>query len=163
MNAEVRRAQAADGPGLYGAWVDLREHYGSVDHRFVLAPVSEEEFTAGLAEALARGTTATFVAVDDDRIVGFASGGIEANQPDRLPAYHAMVGYLYVEPPYRRTGLGRRLVDAVGRWAASYEGVSHLEMAVLSADHGAEPFWRALGFTPFIERLWAPLAADRPR
>jgi hypothetical protein len=30
-------------------------------------------------------------------------------------------------------------------------------MAVLSADDAAAGFWRSIGFSPFIERLWAPL------
>jgi hypothetical protein len=32
-------------------------------------------------------------------------------------------------------------------------------MAVLSADAAAAGFWRSIGFSPFIERLWAPLSA----
>jgi hypothetical protein len=35
-------------------------------------------------------------------------------------------------------------------------------MTVLNADAEAEQFWRALGFTPFIQRLWAPLEEQEP-
>ncbi len=163
MNVQVRRALATDGPGLYAAWIGLRRHYAGVDRRVVLVPVSENEFVGDLTEALSRGTATTFVAVDGGRVVGFASGSIEPGQEDRLPKYHATVGYVYVEASYRRAGIGRRLFDAVAAWAASFEGVSHVEMAVLSADRGAESFWRGLGFSPFIQRLWAPLGVEGPR
>lgn len=163
MTCTVRAARPSDGAALFAAWSDLRAHYAAADRRIIPAPVQEDEFLAGLDEIFGRKTSAAFVADDEGRLVGFISGGIEANQPDRLPARHATVGYLYVEPEYRRLGLGRLLFQEFARWAQSHEGVSHFEMAVLAADHHAEPFWRSLGFTPFIQRLWAPLsAADGP-
>jgi hypothetical protein len=33
-------------------------------------------------------------------------------------------------------------------------------MTVLNADETAERFWRSLGFSPFIQRLWAPLTPE---
>jgi GNAT superfamily N-acetyltransferase len=159
MTINIRDARTDDGPALYSSWQSLRAYNASVDRRIIPAPVSQQEFLAGLELILARKTSATFVAEDEGRIVGFASGGIEANQTDRLPEQHATIGYLYVEPPYRRIGLGRQLFQAIASWAASRDDVSHFEMTVLAGDEAAEAFWRSIGFTPFIQRLWAPLSA----
>jgi len=123
-------------------------------------PVSEAEFLAQFAEVLRRADSATFVAEMDGRPAGFISGGIEQNPPDRLPRRHATIGYLYVEEDARRRGAGRALFEAVAGWAGGTEGVAHFEMAVISADETAAAFWRSLGFTPFISRLWAPLPVE---
>jgi len=158
MTLKVREADISDGPALYTRWQALRSYNASVDRRIIPAPVSEPEFIAGLELILARTTSATFVAEDEGVIVGFISGGVEANQADRLPEHHVTIGYLYVEPAYRRMGLGKQLFQAVASWAADREDVSHFEMTVLAGDTTAEPFWRSLGFLPFIQRLWAPLS-----
>lgn len=160
MNVVVRPASAKDGPALYRAWNALRQHYATLDRRIRPAPVAEAHFLADLAEMLARGTSAAFVAEVDRRLVGFLSGGLEESQPDRLPERHATVGYLYVDPGFRRRGVGRKLFEAMVAWAGRHEGVTHVEMPVLDADIEAALFWQALGFQPYISRLWAALEPE---
>jgi GNAT superfamily N-acetyltransferase len=156
----IRRANAADGPTLYRAWLAMRQHNASHDPRIVLAPVSESEFCAGLYESLSRPGATTFVAESNGVVQGFVSASVVANTPDRLPDRHVSIGYIYVDQRYRRGGVARSLVEAVRGWAGHQEGVQHLEMPVVAADIEASAFWRAVGFSPFIERLWAPLEVD---
>jgi len=157
VNPKVRRADPTDSARLYRAWQLMRQHNASHDPRIVLAPVSEADFAAGLHESLSRPGATTLVAEHGDGMVGFVSATIEANTPDRLPDRHVTIGYIFVDPEHRRGGVGRLLVDAVRAWAESQDGVAHLEMPVVAADVEAAAFWRSVGFTPFIERLWAPL------
>jgi ribosomal protein S18 acetylase RimI-like enzyme len=159
----VREATPADGPAFFEVWQALRLHNASVDRRIILAPVSKQEFLAGFDVVMARPTSATFVAEEGGAIVGFITGSIEANQPDRLPDRHATIGYLYTIPAYRRQGVARSLFEALVHWASAADGVSHFEMTVLEADEAAAAFWRGLGFTPFIRRLWAPLSTLEDR
>ncbi|MGE5597447.1 MAG: GNAT family N-acetyltransferase [Hyphomicrobiales bacterium] len=144
-------------PGLYRAWQALRQYNASLDPRIIPTPVSEAEFGIAARELIERPVAAAFIAEDAGEVVGFITGAIEQNQPDRLPERHATIGYLYVEPTRRREGIGRALIDAAREWAAKQEGVSHIEMTVLAQDIDAARFWQAVGFTPFIQRLWAPL------
>ncbi len=155
----VRGATPADGPAVYASWQRLRRHNAEVDRRFIPAPVSEAEFVSDFRELLVRPRSISFVAEGAGGLAGFVAGSIERNLPDRLPEEHATVGYLWVEPRWRRMGIARALFGAVAEWARAQEGVAHFEMAVLTADAGAAEFWRSIGFTPFIERLWAPLSA----
>lgn len=160
MTIAVRHAERADAPALYHAWQALRQHHTESDSRIMLAPVSEPEFAAGLDASIARPSAATLVAMDDKRLVGFVTASVAANQPDRLPERYVTIGYLWVEPQRRRAGIARQLFDAISAWARTQEGVIHFEMPVLEMDAGAAAFWRSIGFTPFIKRLWAPLDAD---
>ena len=153
----IRPASESDGPALYELWQGLRQHNATVDRRVIPAPVAESEFIVDFREVLARPRSAAFVAAVDTSLAGFIAGTIERNLPDRLPAEHATVGYLWVEERFRRQGIARALFAEVTGWARTQNGISHFEMAVLSADDAAAGFWRSIGFTPFIERLWAPL------
>ncbi len=157
--ATIRPATPGDGPALFEHWQRARQHNAAMDRRIVHAPVTRDEFTLDFQQMLKRPAAAAFVAEANGEIVGFVSGSLEANQPDRLPERHATIGYLYVEDSHRRQGIARRLFEGVAEWAARQDGVSHFEMTVLAADEGAAEFWRSIGFTPFISRLWAPLSA----
>lgn len=153
----VRAAEAADSPPLYRAWQTLREYNAGLDSRIRLVPVSESEFATGLDATILRASAAAFVAERDGALIGFATCNLEAGASDRLPERHATVGYFFVEPPARRSGVGRQLFAAMTLWAKTQDGVLHLEMPVLANDAEAVAFWTALGFQPFIQRLWAPL------
>jgi GNAT superfamily N-acetyltransferase len=159
---EVRAAQVEDADRVFAAWQALRGYYASVDRRINPAPIGRDEFIAAYQQRLGRPVAASFVAVDGKRLAGFISGAIEQNQPDRLPESYVAVGQLYVAEAYRRQGLGQRLFQAIADWASQQNGVSHLEMPVLAADTEAMNFWQSIGFTPFIQRLWAPLSAPEP-
>jgi GNAT superfamily N-acetyltransferase len=159
MSTAVRPATLEDGPALYVRWTALLRYYASVDRRIIPAPVSERDFLAGLSEMLNREGSVAFVAEVDGQLAGFITGGLGTNQPDRLPERHATVGHLWVDQEFRRLGLGRRLFEAVSQWAAGLDDIGHFEMPVLAADASAEQFWKSIGFSPFIQRLWAPLSA----
>jgi len=159
MSATIRPARAGDGPALFAIWEALRQYNASIDERIIPAAVSEREFLAGLDEVLGRDRSVAFVAEAESGCVGFVTGSIEENQPDRLPPLHATIGYLFVAATHRRQGIARSLFAAVAAWATKRADVSHFEMPVLAADEEATHFWRAIGFSPFIVRLWAPLSA----
>ena len=160
MTATIRPMAPADADGLYRAWDALRQYNASLDHRIQLSPVSATEFAAGIQETISRPDSAAFIAESGRAIVGFSSGTIQRNQPDRLPERMAVVGYLYVSPATRRQGLGRGLFEAFADWARAQDGVSHVEMPVLASDTEAVAFWQSLGFRPFLQRLWAPLLSE---
>ena len=157
MSISIRQASPADGAHLYQLWEGVRAYNASIDPRIVPAPVSQADFVASFEQSRGRAWSAAFVAESGGALVGFITGGIEANPTDRLPERHGTVGYLYVADDYRRQGVGRRLFDALAGWVIAREGVSHFEMTALAADSAASEFWRSIGFSPFIERLWAPL------
>ncbi len=158
MTIEIRPCRRSDGGGLHGIWEAVRHHNARIDPRIVPEEVSRAEFLAGLEASLQRAAAAAFVAVEKGDLVGFISAAVEATQPDRGGGSHVTIGYLYVDPRMRRAGVGQGLFEAVRRWARERGDVSHFEMPVLAADQEAAGFWRSIGFSPFIERLWAPLS-----
>jgi GNAT superfamily N-acetyltransferase len=161
VTVTIRQATRADGARLYALWEGLRRYNASIDERIIPALVSQEDFIASFEQSRGRAWSAAFVAEAGGDLVGFITGGIESNPSDRLPERHGTIGYLYVADEFRRQGVARGLFDALAEWAAAREGVAHFEMTVLAADSDASQFWRSIGFSPFIERLWAPLPPVR--
>ncbi len=65
----------------------------------------------------------------------------------------------WVDPRYRRRGLGRRLVAAAVDWAAA-GGAAHLRLWVDDTNPAAAEFYQTLGFTPTGENR--PIAEGSP-
>ena len=108
MRENVRQLEPTDRP----AWLTMRER--------LWPAFSREELTAEEADILAEDSrTGVLVAVaESGELIGFAEVSIRdwAEGCRTRP-----VGYLeawYVEPAYRRTGVGKRLIEAAERWAA---------------------------------------------
>ncbi len=78
-------------------------------------------------------------------IVGMVSGEPLQVHPvlDQPPT--AGISDLWVEPGFRRRGVGRELVDTF-REAASRAGYPRVELTTLARDGQALAFWRAMGF-----------------
>ena len=62
-------------------------------------------------------------------------------------ARRAYVTAAWVDPAYRRGGVGRQLVDRAIAWAAAH-GADHLRLWVDDTNPAAGDFYQALGFTP---------------
>ena len=108
MRDNIRQLKATD----HSAWLTMRER--------LWPDFSREELTAEEAGIFGEDSrTGVLVAVaESGELIGFAEVSIRdwAEGCRTRP-----VGYLeawYVEPAHRRTGVGRRLIDAAQRWAA---------------------------------------------
>jgi GNAT superfamily N-acetyltransferase len=76
-------------------------------------------------------------AVDDGAPVGLVSGGVRASGVGHF-------GALWLDPAYRRSGLGRRLTELVCEWMES-EGCTRLELEVTEGNP-AEQLYASMGF-----------------
>ena len=84
------------------------------------------------------------VAVEDDRIVGFACASINAGT-GLLPGLIGEIDALYVTPPARDQGTGAALArSAVAELRTRGAGV--IRNLVCIEDDEAQAFWQALGF-----------------
>ncbi len=80
-----------------------------------------------------------FVAVDGDSVVGLACG-VRGDGPSQ-----AELISMWVDPSWRRRGIGRTLVDAVVAWAAE-RGSARLGLWVAVGNTAAERLYTRLGF-----------------
>lgn len=92
------------------------------------------------------GVAAVFLARDDERPVGTATGAVYEAEP-RVTHVYAM----WVEPDARGAGVGRALVDAVTGWARA-GGCDRLVLNVTDSNAAARAFYEACGFEETGER-----------
>ena len=92
---------------------------------------------------------ATWLAVEDGRVLGFGSQG--PSRDGDAPPRTAEVYALYVLPDLWGQGLGRGLLERVMADAAEL-GLHRMSLWVLTANHPARRFYETLGFRDDLER-----------
>ena len=142
MTARVRQIRADDWPRLRAirllALADSPWAFGSTLAR-------EEAFTEDVwreraALSAMGGDRVTFIAEEDDRWIGMATGLMEAG--GRLD----LVG-MFVDPAVRGRRLGAALVEAVADWARG-RGAARLHLWVTTTNEPALRLYRRVGFHP---------------
>jgi GNAT superfamily N-acetyltransferase len=142
-SVRVRAASGADAEGI----ADVQERTWQAAYRHVF-PVDELDrggfiYPARWRERLARPPLgwSTFVAVEGDRIVGFASVGPSRDEPAIGELYA-----IYVEPEAWSTGAGRALIEiAEARLLEQYDEAT---LWVLDDNPRARRFYERAGWAP---------------
>lgn len=94
-----------------------------------------------------------FVAQEGDSIVGFIQGvTIEHRKGDdaiydlsHAPAKEGWIGLLYVEPEYRKRGIGQALLDEMKKYFES-QNCDRVKLLMLANNDEARAFYAANGF-----------------
>jgi ribosomal protein S18 acetylase RimI-like enzyme len=162
MGMVVRRARADDAEELVG--VHVRTWQAAYAHAFPAA------YLRGLTGELAARTVRwraildsgvapqqTFVAVDEDRVIGFVACGRERGDGGGAGEVYAF----YVEPSHWSTGVGRALMDAAVAHLYS-AGLTTVRLWVLDDNPRARAFYERYGFVHDGTTKRDTIGADSP-
>jgi GNAT superfamily N-acetyltransferase len=125
----IRIATALDQAALF----DLVRLFPSPSTR------TPDSYADALRIKLSDESYATLVAEDEDRLIGYLAGC--AHRTFYAGGSIAWVDEIWVEPEYRRQGIGRQLMDAFESWASGRGCVQ-----VSLATRGAAPFYEKIGY-----------------
>jgi ribosomal protein S18 acetylase RimI-like enzyme len=150
----IRPAEAADLPAFF-VYLDDHLRDNGRDGTPLFQPLSREQsqLPAGLKVSFVEGLPIPvgearwrrlWLALDER---GSIAGHIDLRaRPEPLARHRAMLG-MGVHRAYRRRGLGAQLVDAALSWARSQDGLSWIDLEVLSANAPAVSLYLRVGFT----------------
>ncbi|MDB2259621.1 GNAT family N-acetyltransferase [Halorubrum ezzemoulense] len=96
---------------------------------------------------------------DDARLVGYAAASPESSAPVFAVGDRLHVSELYVRPPRRGEGIGRRLLDRA-RGAAADRGCERVTLDVDVENESARGFYEECGFESARIRMAADPASD---
>ena len=102
--------------------------------------LTDTEWRARAAQRSGDAAT-TYLALDGNIPCGIAAGFLDQENQTR-----AHLVSMWVAPTHRRSGVGRRLVEAIIEWARA-RGRRSLELIVTSNNDAAKNFYQRLGFT----------------
>jgi GNAT superfamily N-acetyltransferase len=151
MTITIRPATAADAREIAQVRIDTwRTAYRGLVPDAYLAAMDVEQSVALWERVLAAAgdKASVFVAEHDGEIVGFAAAN-RVEEPKH--GLDAELSAAYVRHAFQRTGIGRRLVDAVAR-AQRAKGASGLIVWAIAGNTPARAFYESLGGTVIVEQ-----------
>jgi ribosomal protein S18 acetylase RimI-like enzyme len=103
------------------------------------AQISDEEWFQRSARWSSEGSVG-YLAFEKEIACGLVACATDEQDPRR-----GYVLSMWVDPGYRRVGVGSALIDGIKAWASG-RGMRELQLMVTSANPGAIRFYRRLGF-----------------
>ena len=151
----IREATQDDYRGLCEVFeeVDIL-HCEAIPHVFQRShrPARTEEF---ISDVITNDDEALFVAEYDDQIIGIVQISIREapDIPIMVPRRYAVITNLAVKEKFRRSGIGRSLVEKAHRWAMK-KGATQIELNVWEFNRPAIAFYEKLGYATATRRMW---------
>lgn len=134
-------------PGLKQLFLKLHLYNANLDPRFTLAEDWERHFVAHIERALNGRDHLALLARDHGRPAGFLLAAMHRDSPLWRHREWAEVEALYVERPWRGTGLADVLLDRAFDWAAEL-GMPAVQLYVTASNTRAIRFYERQGFRP---------------
>jgi ribosomal protein S18 acetylase RimI-like enzyme len=156
----IRRMSPGDMDAVVRLWKGEVEYHTSIDPRLAVREDAEESFRQFLTRIAASQSDVIVLAADvGGEIAGFLVGMIRERTPVFVRSTHGYITDIYVDPRFRRRGIGRRLVEAAEEWFAA-RGMDHVRLQVAAANEAGLAFWRSVGFGDYFLTLWKELGED---
>jgi ribosomal protein S18 acetylase RimI-like enzyme len=111
------------------------------DNELKNEPISYYDLEALILSAKAE----VFVAETDNKIVGSGYAEIRKSKSYKKHSYHSYLGFMYVEPAFRRKGVNKLILDALKEWSNSQQ-VFHFSLDVYADNKAAISAYEKAGF-----------------
>jgi ribosomal protein S18 acetylase RimI-like enzyme len=142
----IRNARRGDVPSLLLLWTAMMRENAAIDPRLGVHPRAREHMAAEFARWIRDPKRIVVVAEEAGRlVVGFAAALVSPGNGWQVPARLGRISDIFVVPPRRRNGLGRRLAGRL--LDLLYEkGVDTVRLAVAVHSEDARAFWESVGW-----------------
>ncbi len=155
----LRNARRSDLPVLQSFWHQMMDLHRELDARFRFDADVDRDVKRHLLEAIGSRHALVLVAEVEGQVVGYTLGWLHERRPIYPAGRYGFISDLFVMPIWRRQGIGRGLVAGMLEWFAKRD-VTDIELFVAEANAGAQAFWQAMGFAPFLRLMRRPIRRE---
>lgn len=154
----IRPAAEADAAAVARMWEQLVEYHRQLDGDLPSATLDgAQRYAKSLVERVHDSHTCTYVAEANGQLIGYVLGVIVDFPPEMFQQPPSgFLADIYVESAYRRSGVGKALVDALTAWFKAH-GLTFYEWHVAARNESALAFWREMGGRDVLIRMRADL------
>ena len=145
MDFTIRAGRKEDAAEAARLWMQSAKEHTAHDRVYETSPEAEKTMRRFLADVANSNYSFLFVAVTEERTVGFISGELRQGSPTFLPKTWASVDDVFVEPGHRNRGMGHALLHSVKAWARERDA-DGISLQVAAANARGRKFYDDLGF-----------------
>ena len=161
MTFSIRRANQGDYEGLCEVFEEVDALHREALPQVFREPDGPTRTRAFISAIISDEDAVVLVAEHESRIIGLVYTAIRESPdiPLMVPRRYAMINNLVVTERFRRSGVGRSLVEKAHQWALG-KGVHHVELNVWEFNQRAMAFYEKLGYTTASRRMWKSLCTS---
>jgi GNAT superfamily N-acetyltransferase len=155
MDFLIRAAVEKDYEGLNVLFEEIDEYHRKALPQIFRKPDGPARKLDYIAGILSDQNSVIFIAEIQNQIIGLVHAFIRS-YPEisiRIPSRICETDSLIVKDKYRRSGIGKALMEKVQQWAVQMQ-VDRLELTVWDFNKEAKNFYRELDYEPAIIKMW---------
>jgi len=149
-NVILRRATAADVPGIVELWCELAEFHAIRHPYFAVVDNAAELYRDFISRNIESDRALVCVAEQDGALVAFCNALTTPYPPVFTIREHASITDFAVTTRCRRQGIGAHLFDHVCTEFRRL-GLTRIELHVATSNEVSTRFWTAMGMQPVLE------------
>jgi ribosomal protein S18 acetylase RimI-like enzyme len=144
-----------DIPSMARMAQELYRYIEMVDPVWRTSPHAADHLRAHLDDLYTKRYAMTYVACNNQEIIGFVTGTIIQRPPVILPQRDGLIDNAFIMSSWRDQGIGTRLVHMLLRWFRE-QGVEEVRIHYQVSNKRAVTFWEKMGFCSWTMQahLW---------
>jgi len=149
MDITIRKATEKDYPELAKLYDELNTlHSKALPHLFVKLSKTPQDM-AYIRSILKSKDAILFIAQSGEEIIGFIEAVVmqPPDHPEAVKRNYAYINDICVKMEYRRSAIGKKLVETVEKWAIE-SGLSEIQLNVWDFNKRGMAFFENSGFKP---------------
>ncbi len=151
MNIRVRKARKEDLYELANLWYELARMHEKIMKGYNLSKDPKKQWLGMMEENIEEENYTTFVAKDNNEILGFASATLRKRASFFSVRYMGVIMDIYIKENRREEGIGSLLVQAAEDWIRR-KGVRLAVVTVAPENDIANEFWSECGYETYLLR-----------
>lgn len=149
MSIEIREANKRDLDKIVNMWSDLAFDHQQMMKGYELNENAREEWREFVEKGLEKKAMNTFVAEENQKLVGFLNVVIRERMDIFENKFMGMILDVFVKPDWRGKGVGSLLTEEAEKWIKN-KGVKTAVLTVSPENKKGVEFWEGKGYETYL-------------
>ena len=149
MDFAIRPARRGDLDEITALWYELATMHEGIMEGYDLGEEPVKEWKRLMRDCFDRKDMITFVAVEENTVIGFASVILRNRAPFFRDRHMGVIMDVYVKRERRGEGIGTKLVSGAERWIKN-KGIDLTTVTVAPENEEGVKFWSKMGYKTYL-------------
>jgi len=155
----IRKANSSDKNRIAELFKEMVEFHSQNDPIFTLKALGHEHYAEWFIEQIGNDSAYPLIVEADGIIIGFCLSFLRKYPATWLHENYGEINDISVTGPYRRKGIGTKLVNKSMEWFQS-NGIKRSEVRIATSNEVSSKFWRKIGMTSYLQTMYMNISAD---
>lgn len=148
---KIRKAKVKDIDQIASLEIELLKYHQDVDKYFAISKKAKFYFKKNLKKNIYSKNHYLLVTEENNKIIGFALGGIYTKNPVYKINKISSIDYMFVDEKFRNTGISKKFMLELKNWFKEKK-IKHIELVVHLENELGIKTWKKYGFKEYMVR-----------